>query len=453
MRDEESLRLDEAEDTEMTRIGIVTSSRSDLGFYLPLMRAIRGHPRLQLEIVATGMHLAPAFGLTVRHIEEAGLEVAHSVESLLASDTPSGVAKSMGVGLAGFSDLFARWRPDLLVVFGDRFDMYPAALAALPFRLPVAHIGGGEMTEGAIDDGLRHSLTKLSHLHFVSTSDAAERVRQLGEEPWRVSVCGALSLDAIRGMELDTKEETARRFGFDLAKPVALVTYHPVTLEYDQAAWQVAQLLGALEQSGLQCVFTQPNADTGAHQVREAIQRFCTGRGDRRVVMNAGQREYFSLLGAVSVMVGNSSSGLVEAPSFRLPVVNIGTRQDGRLRAANVIDCGYGTPAIRGALSRALSPAFRSALRDVRNPYGDGHAAPRIVDRLAAIEDFNGLLRKTFAALDGAAARARGRSGRAPGSSAPSVPWAARAIRHAAAGRSGSAGRMRRRSRAAEQPA
>ena len=375
----------------------MTSARSDLGFYLPLMRAIRPHQELQLEIVATGMHLAPEFGLTVQQIEAAGFSVSHQVESLQHSDQPASVAKSIGVGVAGFSDLYSRWRPDLLLVFGDRFDMYPAALAALPMRIPVAHIGGGEITEGAIDDALRHSLTKLSHLHFVSTIEAGERILQLGEESWRVSVCGALSLDTIRTIERLSPEETARRFGFDRHRPIALVTYHPVTLEQEHVAEQIGNLLNALDAIGVQCLFTYPNADPGGRVIIEAVERFCAGRTERHVVMNAGQREYVSLLGTVSVVVGNSSSGLVESPSFALPAVNIGTRQDGRLRAANVIDCGYGVSDILAALKRALRSEFRDGLRRLRNPYGDGYAAERIVTRLASsTEDPNKLLRKKF---------------------------------------------------------
>ncbi len=381
----------------MKTVGIVTSARSDLSLYLPLARAIRMHPELQLEIVATGMHLSPEYGLTVRYLEEAGCQVKDRVESLVSSDTPEGIAKSMGIGVIGFSQLFTRWRPDILVVLGDRFDMFPAAVAALPFCIPVAHVAGGEITEGAIDDSLRHSMTKLSHLHFVSTEEFAERVLQMGEEPWRVMVSGSLAIDNIKQAKLWSREQTARHFGFDLRRPVALVTYHAVTLEHEGTGEQILALLEALERSALQCVFTYSNADTNAHEVIDAVKRFCDGYSDGRLVLNAGQVGYLNLMNAVSVMVGNSSSGLIEAPSFELPVVNVGTRQSGRLRTQNVINCGYGTEEIYKALKRALSPECRASLQGLKNPYGDGHAAERIVGRLATLEDSPKLLRKKFA--------------------------------------------------------
>jgi UDP-hydrolysing UDP-N-acetyl-D-glucosamine 2-epimerase len=380
----------------VTTVGVVTSARSDLGAYLPVMRAIHTHPKLDLRIVATGMHLAPAFGLTVQHIQEEGFCVHERVESFADGDKPESIGESMGRGVMGFAQLFARWRPDVLVVLGDRYDMYPAALAALPFCIPVAHIAGGEITEGAIDDALRHSITKLSHLHFVATAEYAERVLQMGEEPWRVLVSGAPTLDNLRQSKLWSREETARRFGFDLGRPVALVTYHPVTLEYDGTADQIRRLLNALDSNGIQCVFTHPNADTASSEVITAIERFCHGHSDRRLVVNAGQIGYFSLMNAVSVMVGNSSSGLVEAPSFKLPVVNVGNRQKGRLRAANVIDCGYSPDEIGPALECALSSHFRASLHQLQNPYGDGHAAERIVQRLASLDTLPDLLGKRF---------------------------------------------------------
>lgn len=380
----------------MTTVGIVTSARSDLGAYLPLLQAIQAHPKLDLRIVATGMHLAPAFGLTVQHIQEAGFCIHARVESFVAGDQPEAIGESMGRGVMGFAQLFSRWRPHVLVVLGDRYDMFPAALAALPFRLPVAHIAGGEITEGAIDDALRHSMTKLSHLHFVATTEYRERVLQMGEEPWRVVVSGAPALDNLQQTRLWSREETARRFGFEPGRAVALVTYHPVTLEYERTADQVHNLLAALQKSQVQCIFTYPNADTSSSEVITAIERFCHGHPDRRVVVNAGQIGYFSLMNAVSVMVGNSSSGLVEAPSFKLPVVNVGTRQAGRLRAANVINCGYGTDEISAALEHALSSGFCANLQDLQNPYGDGHATERIVQRLASLDALPNLLSKRF---------------------------------------------------------
>lgn len=361
------------------------------------MRAISLHPGLQLEIVATGMHLSPEFGLTVRYIEEAGFHVHERVETLLASDAPEAIGKAMGLGLIGFSQLFARWEPDILIVLGDRFDMIPAAIAAVPFCLRVAHIAGGEITEGAIDDTLRHSMTKLSHLHFVSTDEFAARVLQMGEEPWRVMVCGSLAVDSIKQTKLWTCKETAEHFGIDLARPIALVTYHPVTLEYERSGERINNVLKALEKIGIQCLFTSSNSDTGGREVIAAIKRFCDGHPDRHLVLNAEQVGYLSLMNVVSIMVGNSSSGLIEAPSFELPVVNVGSRQEGRLRVKNVVTCGDSAHEITEAIHHALSSEFRASLRGLQNPYGDGHAAERIVERLVGIDDLPDLLHKKFA--------------------------------------------------------
>lgn len=380
----------------MKTIEIVTSARSDLGFYLPLMCGIEAHPELELKIVATGTHLSSRFGLTVRHIEEAGFQVHERVNSLVEGGSPEDLGRSIGRGVIGFSCLFARHRPDILVVLGDRFDMFPAALAALPFRIPVAHIAGGEVTEGTIDDALRHSLTKLSHLHFVAMEEYGRRVIQMGEEPWRVIVSGSLSLDNLRTLELWSPEETARHFGLDSSRPIAIVTYHPVTLEYDGTKQQISNLLTALGKYALQCVFTYPNSDTSWPVIASAIERYCEERSGCRTVVNAGQIGYYSLMKAASVMLGNSSSGIVEAPSFRLPVVNVGTRQKGRVRAANVIDCGYGDEEISRSLGKALSEKFRKELGTLQNPYGDGRAAERIIQRLAALDGLPDLLRKKF---------------------------------------------------------
>lgn len=379
----------------MRSIGVVTCARSDFGLYLPLLAAIRKHPELEFRIIVTGSHLSQAFGLTVKQIESEGFRVDERVESLVDSDNPGAISESIGNGVVGFSKLFARWHPDILVVLGDRFDMFPAALAALPFCIPVAHLFGGELTEGAIDDSLRHSLTKLSHLHFVALEEYADRVRQMGEEPWRVTVSGALALDNLLTIQLLTKQETAQRFGFDLNRPVALITFHPVTLEYEHTRKQINNLLAAVERTEVQCLFTYPNADTAGREIMDAIERFCSGRTDRRVIVNAGQTGYFSLMNTVSVMVGNSSSGIIEAPSFKLPVVNIGTRQAGRVYMRNVIHCAPNADDIFHALQRALTAEFRESLHDLKNRYGDGHAAERIVDRLAAV-DSGKLIPKKF---------------------------------------------------------
>jgi UDP-hydrolysing UDP-N-acetyl-D-glucosamine 2-epimerase len=377
-------------------IGVVTAGRSDYGIYRSLLRVLASAPQIEQRLYVTGMHLAPEFGETVTMIEADGYPISERIETLLSSDSPEGVAKAMALGVLGFSQVFSRSRPDLLVVLGDRFDMYPAALAALPFRIPVAHIHGGEVTFGAIDDALRHSITKLSHLHFVATPDYARRVMQLGEEPWRVIVAGAPALDNVGRLVRLSATELERRFGISLQSPPLLVTFHPVTLECDQTAAQVADLLAALDEVRMPVVFTAPNADTAGRIVRAAVESYIAGRKDAWLVENFGQQAYFSMLPLAAAMVGNSSSGIIEAGSFGLPVVNIGNRQTGRVRGANVIDVAHGRGEIAGAIRHAISKEFRATYAGQPNPYGDGHAAEKIVEHLAAVELGSNLYTKRF---------------------------------------------------------
>lgn len=369
-------------------IGVVTVARSDYGIYLPILRAIQAEPSLRLGLYVAGAHLSPEFGLTVREIEKDGFDIVERVEMLLSSDSTEGISKAMGLGLIGFAQAFARTRPDLLLVLGDRFEMHAAALAALPFRIPIAHLHGGELTEGAIDDALRHSMTKLSHLHFVSTADYARRVIQLGEAPARVIVSGAPSLDQLRQTRLITRNEFAERFHIALPEVFLLVTYHPVTLEYEQTEWQIQQLLAALRQTGLPVLFTMPNADTNGRIIRDYIRQYVAAQADSPmpayVVENLGTQGYASVMQMATAMVGNSSSGILEAPWFKLPVVNIGNRQRGRTRAANVIDVDYATDAILQGIQLALSADFRQRLPTLSHPFGDGYAAAKIVQGILA---------------------------------------------------------------------
>jgi UDP-hydrolysing UDP-N-acetyl-D-glucosamine 2-epimerase len=274
--------------------------------------------------------------------------------------------------------------------------MYAAVLAALPFTIPVAHIHGGELTEGAIDDALRHSITKLSHLHFVATHEYARRVCQMGEEPWRISVCGAPALDVVHSFRAMNATELEAAFGIRVTPETVLVTFHPTTLEYEQAAWQVDELLSALRTSGHPTLFTMPNADTKGLVVRSRIEDYVRKEPNAAAAESLGTNGYFSVLSLCAAMVGNSSSGLIEAPSFHLPVVNVGTRQQGRVRAANVIDVGYGRDDILAGMRRALSPGFRRALDNIANPYGEGRAAQCIVEKLAEIELGPRVLKKRF---------------------------------------------------------
>ena len=380
----------------MRTIGVVTVSRSDYGIYLPVLKRIQEEPELRLHLIVSGMHLSPEFGLTERAIEQDGFEINERIEMLLSSDTPEGIAKSMGLGTIGFAQAFARFLPDILVVLGDRFEMYAAALAALPFKIPVAHIHGGELTEGAFDDALRHSITKLSHLHFVSTQEYARRVKQLGEEPWRITVSGAPSLDNIDSIDLLGTHELEDKYGLRLDRPQLLVTFHTVTLEYEQTKWQVGELLAALNSCEMPVVFTMPNADTNSSVVIRIIEEFVRRNPSARIVDNLGTRGYFSLMAVAAVMVGNSSSGIIEAPSFRLPVVNIGTRQNGRVRARNVIDVGYTSEEIVEGIKEAVSAEFRESLHGLVNPYGSGQASDKIVKTLKTVALDDRLIKKRF---------------------------------------------------------
>ena len=380
----------------MRTIGVVTVARSDYGIYQPVLQALRAHPEMEPHLVVGGMHLSPEFGLTVREIEADGFPIRERVEMLLSSDSPEGIGKAIGLGTIGFAQVYARFRPDLLLTLGDRFEMYAAVLAALPFKIPVAHLHGGEVTEGAMDEALRHSITKLSHLHFVATEEYGRRVRQMGEEPWRVIVSGAPSLDGIGSLDAVPASELESRFGLDLTIPPLVVTYHPVTLEYERTTWQVEQLLAALKRVGLPIVFTAPNADVAGRAVAALIRDFVASHPKARFVVNLGRRGYFGLMRLAAAMVGNSSSGIIEAASFQLPVVNVGTRQRGRVRAANVIDVDNEAEAITAGVARAVSSEFRRGLAGLKNPYGDGKAAERIADTLGKVPLDDSLIMKRF---------------------------------------------------------
>lgn len=378
------------------RIGVVTVARSDYGIYLPILRKIQEDSELELVLIAGGMHLSPEFGMTVNVLEVDGFKPAARVEMLLSSDSPEGLAKSMGVGVMGFAQAYAQLKLDLLLLVGDRFEMLSAAVAALPFKIPVAHIHGGESTEGVIDEAIRHSITKMSHIHFASTEAHAARIRQMGEEPWRVTVSGAPSLDNLKKMTLLSKEALGQKQGIDLSEPRLLVTYHPVTLAYENTEYQVNELLAALKASNLPLIFTFPNADTSGRKIIEMIQAFVKEMPRATVAVNLGTEGYFSLMSHAAVMVGNSSSGIVEAASFKLPVVNIGDRQRGRFHGRNVIDSGYSRKEILEAIRKAASPEFRETLSGLVNPYGDGQAAERIVSGLKSTSLDSVLLLKKF---------------------------------------------------------
>jgi UDP-hydrolysing UDP-N-acetyl-D-glucosamine 2-epimerase len=366
-------------------IAVVTVARSDYGHLLPVLGALRDTPDLRLLLIVAGAHLVPEFGLTVREIEGDGWPIADCVDMLEADDSPEAVAAATGRGVKGFARAYAKHRPDLVVLLGDRFEMLAAAAAALPFALPVAHIHGGEVTEGAMDNQIRHAISKLAHLHFVSAPVHAERLARMDEERWRIHVVGAPGLDRLHATPLMTREELARQLDLPLAGPWIVVTFHPVTLEHRDTRRHVDELVAALDAVEGTLIVTYPNADTAGRTIIAALEDFARRCPRVRLVPSLGERGYLSLLEHAAVMVGNSSSGLIEAPSFGLPAVNIGGRQRGRLRGTNVIDVGHGRDEIRGGIAAALAPGLRERLRGAPNPYGDGRAAPRIVEVLRRV--------------------------------------------------------------------
>jgi len=362
-----------------------------------LIAGIRDAAEFELQLVATGMHLSPEFGFTWREIEADGVAIDERVEILLSSDSPVGVSKAMGLGMIGFADAFARLQPDLLVVLGDRFEILAAVAAALVAGIPIAHIHGGETTEGAFDEAIRHSVTKMSHLHFVAAAPYRDRVIQLGEAPERVFLVGGLGIDAIRALPLLDRAALETELDFRLGERNLLITFHPPTLEPGEAAAQMQALLDALDTLGpsTHLIFTMPNADTGGRALAAMVERFVATRDHARVFTSLGQFRYLSCMRHMDGVVGNSSSGIAETPSFGIGTVNIGDRQAGRLRAASVIDCAAQQNLIESALERLFSDDFRKGLKGVENPYGNGGAAAAILDVLRR-QPFDGLLKKTF---------------------------------------------------------
>ena len=378
------------------KICVVTGTRAEYGLLRWVMDGIQGSSDLALQVVATGMHLSPEFGLTYREIEKDGFTIDRKVEILLSSDTPVGLSKSMGLGMISFGDVLQDLHPDLVLVLGDRFEIFSAVAAAMVARIPVAHLHGGEATEGLIDESIRHSITKMSHLHFVATEAYGKRVVQLGESPERVYVVGGLGIDNIRKLPLLSREELEKSLGFDLGKRNLLVTFHPVTLENATSARQMDELLAALElERDTQLVFTMPNADTDGRVLFEMIERFVATHANAHAFASLGQQRYLSCIAHFDGVVGNSSSGLIEVPSFRKGTVNIGDRQRGRLKASSVIDCPPERGAISAALQRLQSSEFSGVLANTTNPYGDGGASGRVVDTLRAVS-LQGILKKRF---------------------------------------------------------
>lgn len=378
------------------RICVVTGTRAEYGLLKWLMHELRASASVDLQVLATGAHLSPEFGLTYREIEADGFVIDAKVEMLLSADTSSAVGRSMGLGLIGYTDALERLRPDIIVILGDRYEMLAVAAAALIARIPVAHLHGGETTEGAFDEAIRHSISKMSHLHFTGAADYQKRVIQLGENPERVFMFGGLGIDAIKRISLMDKGELEQSINLALCKRNLLVTFHPVTLDEDGSEAQMLEMLsalGELEDTGL--IFTMPNADTGGRSLAKLVQDFVSNHPNARVFNSLGQLRYFSCMRFVDAVVGNSSSGIAEAPSFGIGTINIGDRQKGRLSAGSVIDCEPTCASIRQALLRLYSNEFQARLPLAVNPYGNGGASEKIA-RVLASHPLEGLIKKKF---------------------------------------------------------
>ncbi len=371
----------------MKRIGIMTGTRAEYGLLKPLMQEINKDNDLELYLIVSGMHLSPEFGMTYQEIEEDGFEINAKVEMLLSSDSPAGISKSIGLGVIGFADEFQRADLDMLILLGDRYEALSAAICALVMRIPIAHLHGGELTEGAIDEGIRHSITKMSYLHFTSTEQYRNRVIQLGENPERVFYVGALGVENIKKINLMTKEELERAIHFEIDENTVVVTYHPVTLENNTVEEQFLNLLKVLDRNPkIRMIFTKANADTNGRIVNELIDKYAAQNSERACAfMSLGQKRYLSALKYCRIVIGNSSSGIIEAPSFGKPIINIGDRQKGRICADSVINCGYTQQEIQQAMETALTEEFENKARNCRNPYEKENTAANII---SVIKDY-----------------------------------------------------------------
>lgn len=383
------------------RICVITGTRADYGLLYWLIHELHHDPRADLQLVATGMHLSPEFGETYRVIEGDGFPLAAKVEMLLSGDSPVAIAKSMGMATIGFADALDRLRPDIVVVLGDRFEILAAAQAAMVARIPLAHLHGGEATEGLIDEAIRHSLTKMAHLHFTAAEPYSRRVMQLGEQPDRVFTVGAPGLDNIRRLTLLDRAALADSLGIALGRPLFAVTYHPVTLSHQDPAEPMAEMLRALDAfPDASIILTKGNADTQGRIINRLIDDFVAARPDRALAATSlGQVRYLSLLQHADCVVGNSSSGILEAPSSGTPTVNIGDRQRGRLRAPSVIDCGEDAASVTAAIRQALAPEMQAVAARRESPFGTGEAATRIRDVLLSTP-LDGILMKRFHDLE-----------------------------------------------------
>ena len=378
----------------MKKIAVVTVARSDYRILRPVLFELQRAEGIELQVIAAAAHLSPLFGNTINDIEADGFVVSHPISLTPLSDSPRAQAESLGGGLARFAWAYDHLEPDMIILLGDRAEMHIAAVAAAPFHIPIAHIHGGELTTGALDNNYRHSITQLSHLHFTATQTYANRLMRLGVEPWRVMVSGAPGLDGIKD-NLKTPDQLQEEYGVDHIRSCILVTYHPETITDQDPAEQIAPLLQAIENMSTPAIFTMPNADAGSIAIRDAIGKFVDGRPFTWAFENLGN-DYPAFMAASHAMVGNSSSGIIEAASFGLPVVNIGDRQGGRTQSGNVIDVKNEERAIYNAIWRATGSQQRDYCKTIENAYGDGQASARIVAKLQSTKITPALLVKQF---------------------------------------------------------
>ncbi|WP_066152909.1 UDP-N-acetylglucosamine 2-epimerase [Aliarcobacter cryaerophilus] len=385
----------------MKKICVVTGTRAEYGLLYWLLKEIESDKELKLQVIVTGMHLSPEFGLTYKEIEKE-FSVNKKIEMLLSSDTSIGISKSMGLAQISFAESYDELKPDIVIVLGDRYEIFSATSAAMIARIPIAHLHGGEITEGAFDESIRHSITKMSHLHFTATNEYKNRVIQLGENPSRVFNVGGMGIENIKRLKLLSKDEFEKSIEFKLNIKNILVTFHPVTLENSTAQEQFKELLGAIDElEDTNIIFTKANSDTDGRVINQMIDEYVTKNSHKSIVFTSlGQLRYLSALQYVDAVVGNSSSGLAEAPSFKIGTINIGDRQKGRIKASSVIDCEPNKDSILKSFEKLYSKEFQETLKTTINPYGDGCASKKIVEILKSV-DLKNILKKSFYDLRG----------------------------------------------------